>query len=117
MGGALLADTITKWLSGDITPKEQNHEAATYCHKLSKADSELNIDPYNLPTEDEARAALRQIRAFAGIGDTFFKHKDKRIKVKQASLDDNDTLIIKSVIPEGKKEMSFTDYLNQHGAE
>lgn len=114
-GGALLAATIADWMDGNIEPQEQDHDAATYCSKLSKADSELTIDPHNLPEGEDAMNALQQIRAFQGIGDSFFIFNDKRVKVKLANISD-DKLEIITVVPEGKGEMSFTDYLENHAS-
>lgn len=110
-GGALLADTIPRWLSGEITPKEQEHEEATYTQRLSKEQSLLSIDPTALPEGKQAQEIALKVAAFMGIGDTFFIYQDKRVKVKAATLTDSGQLSIISVIPEGKKEMTFVSYL------
>ena len=110
IGGELLALTIPKWTAGTITPQEQDHSVATYTKKFEKADSELFIDVLNLPTGDEALKVLAKIKAYSGIGDTFFIDNGKRIKIKGAAILDN-TLTITRVIPEGKKEMDFKNYL------
>jgi methionyl-tRNA formyltransferase len=110
LGGRLLAQTVPKVLSGDITLVEQFHEKATYCGRLDRSMGELSIDPYNLPTGDEAYQTLLKIRAFDGFPGTFFIHKGKRIKVLDAHIK-QDTLHITKVIPEGKKEMNFETYL------
>jgi methionyl-tRNA formyltransferase len=110
IGGEMLAQTIPKFLSGEITPMEQNHDEATYTKKFEKADSELIIDPTSLPTGDEAFKTLCKIMAYEGIGDTFFIDNGKRVKVKGADLSDG-ALTIFRVIPEGKKETDFSIYL------
>jgi len=110
-GGALLADTIPSWIEGQIVPQPQEHQFATYCHKLTKTDSELTIDPNNLPSGKEALNTLQKIRAFSGIGDTFFVYKRNRVKIKEARLTSVGKLEITQVIPEGKNEISFIDYL------
>lgn len=109
-GGALLSEILPEWVAGNIDPQEQDHDAATYCGKLSKTDSELTIDPNNLPGGDSAHQAWLKINAFAGIGDTFFVHGGKRVKIKEAALENNKLIILK-VIPEGKSETDFTSYL------
>ena len=109
-GGEMLATTIKKLLSGNITPTEQNHEAATYTKKFEKADAELTLDPHNLPKGTEAFEALCKIHAFAGMSDCFFIDNGVRVKIKAATLE-GDSLTILRVIPEGKKEISFSDYL------
>lgn len=110
-GGYLLAETVPAWLAGEITPKEQDHAAATYTHKFVKGDNELNLNISDLPTGTEALSVLCKIRAWSGIGDTFFIHNGKRVKVKTADLTASGSLALKRVIPEGKKEMDFSSYL------
>jgi methionyl-tRNA formyltransferase len=110
IGGELLSMTIPKWVAGSITPREQVHEDASYTKRFDKADSELHMDVKNLPTGDEALQMLCKIKAFSGIGDTFFIDNGKRVKVKGAVLE-NGTLTLTRVIPEGKKEIDFNTYL------
>jgi methionyl-tRNA formyltransferase len=110
IGGELLSMTIPKWVAGSITPREQVHEDASYTKRFDKADSELHIDPKDLPTGEAALQALCKIKAYSGIGDTFFIDKGKRVKVKGAALK-NDALTLTRVIPEGKKEIDFDTYL------
>ncbi|MDA8596933.1 formyltransferase family protein [Candidatus Pacebacteria bacterium] len=112
LGGSLLAAVIPSWVAGKIDPLPQDHSAATFCKKLNKADSELEIDPYNLPTGDAAYHALLKIRAYDGWPGTFFMHDGKRIKITDAALI-NDALQINRIIPEGKQVMRFADYFTQ----
>lgn len=105
-GGALLADTIPKYLAGSITPTEQAHEEATYCSRLDKSMAELTLDPYSLPTGEPAHEAYRTICAFAGIGNAWFMHEDVRYKITNAHLA-GERLVIDSVIPAGKPENAF----------
>lgn len=113
-GAELLVMTIPKWLDGIIAPRAQNHDAATYTKRFNKADSQLLIDPTNLPTGDEALAVFFKINAYSGIGDTFFIDKGKRIKIKSADLKAHahtPALALNRVIPEGRSEVDFTGYL------
>jgi methionyl-tRNA formyltransferase len=110
-GANLLAETIPKWLSQEITPTEQDHDEATYTKKFEKTDAELNLDPQNLPTGEDAQYALRKIRAFASMNDCFFFDQGKRVKIKSAAIAANGHLELISVTPEGKKEMLFSEYL------
>lgn len=110
LGGQLLCDTLPRWLAGEITPTPQDHAAATFTKKISKADSELKIDPHNLPAGEEARAAFLQICAYAGWPETFFIHEGKRIKITKAELTPEGELRLLRIIPSGKKEMDFADY-------
>lgn len=110
LGGQLLVETIPRWLNGEVTPIEQNHDQATFCTKITKDMSELTLDPHQLPAGDEAYQMLLKIRAFDGWPETFFIHEGKRIKIKDAELADNETLRITRIIPEGKSEMGFDSY-------
>lgn len=89
-------------------PEDQDHDKATYCHKFTKADGQLKIDPHNLPTGVKAKETLCKIKAFVGFPGTFFFYNDKRIKVVDAKIW-KDRLSITRIIPEGKKEMNFAD--------
>lgn len=109
MGGSLLADTLPAYLAGSTTPVEQNHDAATYCGKLTKTDSEFQLDPCNLPTGSDAWRAWLYIHAFAGTGDTWFKHNGQRIKITKAQLV-KDQLRLVTVVPAGKPAQDFTTW-------
>lgn len=111
LGGKLLAETLPAWVNDELSPQEQEHEQATYCGKLKKSDSELSIDPLKLPGGSAALKAWHAINAFAGIGDTYFIYNGKRIKIKTAELSTSGSLKILRVVPEGKKEVDFEDYL------
>jgi len=111
MSGCLLVDVMQKLPSGDITPIPQDHTKATFCTKITKDMAELQIDPYHLPTGNEALAAYRKICAFDGWPGTFFFHDGKRIKIIDADYNpDTHTLTITRIIPEGKNEMRWNDY-------
>jgi methionyl-tRNA formyltransferase len=110
IGGEMLARVIPEWLKGSITPIEQDHLAATYTKKFEKTNSELSIDLTHLPTGEEAFKILCKIKAFEGIGDTFFIDNGKRVKIKGAEIV-SDALLLTRVVPEGKKETDFATYL------
>lgn len=106
MGGAMLADVLREYLAGYIEPQEQDHDMATYCGRLSKSDSEIELNPRKLPTSNKAYQAWLKINAFAGIGDTWFMYEGKRIKIKEAEFTMG-KLRLHTVIPEGKSAMPF----------
>lgn len=99
-GGELLAETIPAWISGALTPEEQEHTAATYSEKLTKADGELDLsgDPYQ---------NLLKIRAYEGWPGTYFFDNGTRVKIVDVELAEDGTLRILRVVPEGKKEMDY----------
>ncbi len=106
-GGVLLVQTLREWIDGNVPPQEQEHEKATFCEKISKEMGELDLhdDPYH---------NLLKIRAFDGWPGTFFftEKNGKRIRVKviDAELAPDGSLIILRVIPEGRNEMSYTEF-------
>jgi methionyl-tRNA formyltransferase len=56
-GADLLAGTLPRWLSGELSPKPQNDELATYCPLLRKEDGAIDWD---LP----ATEIWRRVRAY-----------------------------------------------------
>lgn len=99
-GGALLARILPEWTTGDITPREQDHDKATFTKKVTKEDGLINLtdDPYQ---------NILKIRAFEGWPGTYFFKDGKRIKIVDAELALDGSLRILRVIPEGKKEMGY----------
>ncbi len=111
-GGKLLSELIPKWIHGEINPKEQEHDKATYTKKITKSMGEIMINPHNLPKDKEAYLTLLKIRAYDKWPQTFFFYNEKRIKIVDAKLTDDGNLDILTVIPEGKKEIKFKDFLS-----
>lgn len=97
-GGELLADILPKWIRGEITPLEQDHSKATYTRKIEKKDADI--------THDSAETALRKIRAF----EVWPRARKGDLIITDAHIDKGE-LIIDRVIPPGKKEMEYADYL------
>jgi methionyl-tRNA formyltransferase len=102
-GGKLLAEIIPEWISGKVSEVEQDHTKATFCKKIEKSDGEINLS-------DDAEKNIRKIRAYHIWPTAYFFDDGKRIIVKQAHIEDA-KLILDRIIPEGKKEMSYTDFL------
>ena len=102
-GGKLLAETMPKWLAGEIKPIPQDNSQATFCQKIAKEDGliDLNGNP---------RQNFLKIQAFAGWPGAYFfveqNGKKIRMKITKASFV-NGQLKIESVIPEGKKEVYY----------
>lgn len=105
-GGKMLAAVLPDWIAGNIKPQEQDHTKATFCKKIEKEDGELNL-------EDTVEKNLRKIRAYRGWPNAYFflEKNDKKIRVvvTEAHIKDGE-LIITKVIPEGKKEMLYSDF-------
>lgn len=107
-GARLFAHILPEWLIGAIDPIMQAEEKATYCQKIEKKDGELKIDLNNLGKN--ARENLLKIKALQGWPTAYFFLNKKRIIITDATIEDSKLKILK-VIPEGKKEMSYEDFL------
>ncbi|HJL55741.1 MAG: methionyl-tRNA formyltransferase [Candidatus Pacebacteria bacterium] len=106
-GTKLLIEILPEWVAGKIKPEAQDENKATFTKKIKKEDGLIELDgnPYQ---------NLLKIRAFdKWPGAYFFADKQgKKIRVKITDADlENDTLKINKVIPEGKKEMDYEDFL------
>lgn len=103
IGGKVLSGIIPEWISGKIKAVPQDEGAATYTKKISKEDGLLDLsgDPV---------LNYRKIRAYEGWpGAYFFAEKNGkkiRVVIKDAELKDG-KLVIKKVVPEGKKGMDY----------
>ncbi len=113
LSGQLLAEALELLPTGEIIPQEQEHELATFTQKITKEMGEVNIDPSNLPRGKRAFEIYQRILALDGWPGTYFFHAGKRIKIQHARFE-NDRLVIERIIPEGRAEMSFSDYFNRH---
>ena len=109
-GAGLLAKILPDWISGKITPKAQDHARATYTKKIKKEDGLIDL-------EDDPYKNFLKIQAYKGWPGTYFfasvpgKDKGVRIIIKDAAYDDG-KLVIRRVVPEGKKEMPYAEFLN-----
>ena len=118
VAGELLADILPDWISGKIQAKPQDHRKATYTRKFKKTDGELDLsgDLYPDEVERQRRAYknLLKIKAFEGSIGTycFVKKSEKkmRVSIKDAKME-GDKLVITRVVPEGKKEMSYEEFV------
>ena len=106
-GAELLIKVLPDWINGTLKAREQEHQKATYSKKITKDMGEIDFteNPYT---------NLLKIRALDGSPGTFYFHKknDKRIRVKILDAEyKNGSLTITRVIPEGKKEMGYEDFI------
>jgi len=110
VGGDLLCQTIPNIINQTIIKKPQDESKATHCTKIKKEDGEININ-------DNGEKNYNKYRAFYGWPGTYFftEKYDKKIRVKitQASYENN-SFQIERVIPEGKKETNYSDFLKQN---
>lgn len=109
IGGNLIAKVIPDWVSGKIVATPQDETLATYTKMIEKSDAEINLN-------NDAYTNYRKVVAYhPWPGAYFFKEKDDlkiRVKITKASFNhETNTLEIESVVPEGKKEMPYDDFL------
>lgn len=107
-GGKLLVEILPKYLDGSMTPQEQDHNKATFIKMIKKEDGLLNL-------ADEPEINLRKVYAYSTWPGAYFFYKRKdgkemRVIIKNAKIE-NYKLEIISVIPEGKREMPWSDFL------
>lgn len=122
IGGKLLVKTLPEFLNGKIKEVPQNEDEATFCKKIKKEDGLVNL------LEEQPSVLYNKFRAYATWPRTFFFVKNKRILITDAILeparpDDtgrsggNNKFIIKKVLPEGKKEVSYENFNLRHGVD
>jgi methionyl-tRNA formyltransferase len=77
LGAELLAETLPGYLAGEITPRPQREEEATYADQLRKEDGRLDWT-------EPAVALERRMRAFTPWPGTFTTWQGRRLKILQA---------------------------------
>ncbi len=114
LGGDLLAETIPKFLAGEITPKPQNDTEATYTKKFATDDAFVGENELNEATTsgnlEKALAIDRKIRALNPEPGVFTlsqsKGGPKRVKLLEAEIQ-NGKLILKKIQEEGGRPRSL----------
>ncbi len=108
IGAKLLIGVLSSWVDGTCPEVAQEHTKATFCTKIEKENGELCL-------EGDPLLNLRKIRAYHLWPGAyfFFEHQGKKMRmiVRRAKIENN-TLVLERVVPEGKKEMNYTDFLN-----
>ena len=102
MGAKLLAASLPGYLAGDIALVPQDASLATRARKLKKEDGLLDLSAPALEN-------WHKYRAYADSIGTYFFENGKRMKITNAEFTYGEFRIL-SVIPEGKREMSFADF-------
>jgi methionyl-tRNA formyltransferase len=114
LGAKLLIENISKYLSGELKPQEQNHSKVTFTKKFETEDGRVDLE------KDSPELIFNKIRALSPDPGVFTMIKTnppaggrqiKRVKLLEANLN-NGKLELLKVQPEGKKPMSYKDFLN-----
>lgn len=125
-GSSLFPQVIADYLEGRITPREQDHDQATFVKLLCRDDGRL--DPHLSAVDLE-----RRVRAYQPWPGTYLEFQGKRLKVLRAQLGpqtplspstpfrhhllpaiackDHTSLLLLEVQPEGKGPMRGEDFL------
>jgi len=97
-GGKLLAEVMPKWVNKEIQEKPQDENLATYTKMIKKENSDIS--------NDSPEKALRKILAYH----TWPRARIGKLIITEAHIE-ADKLVLDKVIPPGKKEMLYQDYL------
>jgi len=103
IGGELLVKTLPDFINVETKETTQNENEAIFCKKIKKEDGLLDLN-------DDPIKNYNKFRAYATWPRTFFFQNNKRIIITDAMLE-NKQLIIKKVLPEGRKEIKYEDFL------
>jgi len=103
IGAELLVKILPEFLEGKIEPMPQNGSLASVCKKIKKEDGLVDLN-------DDAVINYNKFRAYAHWPRTFFFKNDKRIIITDATLE-NRQFIIRKVLPEGKKEIKYEEFM------
>jgi methionyl-tRNA formyltransferase len=79
LGADLLLETLPKYFAGEIEPRPQPEEGATYASMLKKEDGLLDFS-------QPAKELERKVRAFNPWPGTYFKWEGNLLKVHRASI-------------------------------
>lgn len=105
LGAELIIKIIKKLTKAGrkIILKKQNHRQASYAKKFKKTDGQINW-------QDSPKKIHAQVRALQPWPKAYTQIASKRLIILKTHFDDN-KLYIDEVQPEGKKPMSFSDFL------
>jgi methionyl-tRNA formyltransferase len=107
-GVKLLIDNLEAWINKSIEAKAQDHDQATFTKKVEKNDGLLDLE-FGKSYDNY----LKTKAYYPWPGTFFFISKDGRkirVIIKESEYVNGEFHILK-VLPEGKKEMSYDDFL------
>jgi len=109
LGADLLIETLPKFLKGEITLLPQDENQATYTKKFKTEDGYVDLK------KDDPLLIERKIRALNPEPGVFTFINKKRIKLLEAKIEKSNnqkSVIITKIQPEGKKPQSASIVLN-----
>lgn len=108
LGAKVLLTVLPAYLQGQITPKPQNHQQASYTTKLTKENNQIDWSKTPQKIECLIRAAQPWPVAFTKVR-TKPNQPEKILKIHQAHLDNN-KLVLDKVQLESKKPVSWIQF-------
>lgn len=106
LGAETLVEILPDFINQKINLEIQNEEQASFCKKIKKEEGLLDLN-------DNPLKNYNKYRAFSGWPGTYFFKNNKRIKIKKAKYENN-SFVIERVVPAGKKEINYTDFLRNN---
>ncbi len=133
IGASLLVSTVKKLESGDIVPEKQDDSLSTYAAKIEKEDCVTDFSKSAKEIHDLIRGLSPIPLAFAYLNGKMLKIKASKIAKRDGSHGKpgevisvgtvgievackSGSLLITELIPEGKKAMSASAFVNGRGA-
>lgn len=105
-GADLLIEILPDWIAGQIKAKPQDHAQTSYTRKIEKSDGLIDL-------KDNPYKNFLKIRAYTDWPTAYFfterNGKQIRVIIKKAIFKDGKLEILK-VVPEGKREMDFSNF-------
>lgn len=108
IGGELLVKILPEFTAGEIKLIPQDGSLASVCGKIKKEDGLVNLE------EEPPNVLYNKFRAYALWPRIFFFQNNKRIIITKARLE-NDKFIIEKVLPEGRKEIKYEEFIKVQG--
>ena len=105
IGAELLVKILPELAQEKIKAIPQDETQASHCKKIKKEDGLIDLN-------GDAVKNYNKFRAYALWPRTFFFKNNKRVIINDAVLENNQ-FIIKKVLPEGKKEIKYEEFLKQ----
>lgn len=113
LSGDLLIDTLPMFTKGEIEPKAQNEDEATFTKKFTTEDGEVNIEDLKkaINGTDRQSADLidKKIKALNPEPGVFTFIDNKRVKLLSSDIR-NSKLELKEIQFDGKNPISFSSY-------
>jgi len=130
IGVGLLITTVRKYLAGEITPQEQDHEAAIFCAAITKADAKIDWQEPAQKIKQKIYAFYpwpatwtmlggQRLKIFPPVAVKETRKQENKKTIGQINISNNELIVIcgedelelKKVQLEGKKEMPIADFI------